>query len=545
MNTQTLFPLLVASAITAQMLAFSPVSAAATAEGPGRLVVTYRDNVSALSIGPSMANSEIIEVGPENLKAVKAQLESLPGVARVEEDIWVSNPDMPNAPKLAPSDVVGLSMQSSDSTSAQSAVPSDPGFDSQIAWQSPRAGRLGVQDILTAYFRGAPENRVRIGVVDSGFYQLTDLPYSQGYNFASADGYGPRYLENEVASNCSSAHGTGVSGVLGAITNNGTGIAGIANAEIVAARALSCDSSGRVRGVLTDTALAIRWLAGDPSVTQAPRLQRPVDVINASLGAQVDRCPAYLQEAIDYAWNRGVLTVVAAGNAGEDAANMAPANCQRVVTVAAVRASGEVAGFSNTGNKVNVAALGSDVLSLDRLGRLTFWDGTSFSAPVVAGIAGLLKQSSSEPLAAADLKELISSTARLVAQPNGTAIPVVDARAAMDRIQRQSGNRFATLEPFLSNAKRRPAEAYLQNNPLNVGLDRVFEVTVSGAGLSSSQERFVVFRSTQNGSKVAIAQSQEPVFLLKNVNPNSDSLWIDICDSNGQNCRFNRSEALL
>ncbi|MGP9833551.1 S8 family peptidase [Marinobacter sp. NSM] len=545
MTKNRLYSLMILSAFAATAAAPNQLVAEESAEGPGRLVVTYRNTVSALSVGEVMANSEIIEVGDENIEAIKAQLESLPDVAAVEKDVWVSNPTMPIAPRLAESGTVAISAQSFEGTFSANATPSDPGFNSQIAWQSPTSRQQGVQDILSAYLRSNTDQRVRIGVVDSGFYRLDDLNYVQGFNFASDDGYGPRFLENEVAPTCLNAHGTGVSGVLGAITNNGTGIAGIATADIVAARALTCDDSGRVRGALTDTALAIRWLAGDPSVSQAPRLQKPVDVINASLGAQVSSCPMYLQEAIDYAWRRGILTVVAAGNAGQDAANTAPANCQRVITVGAVRSSGDVTGFSNTGSNVNVSAIGSEVLSLDRLGRLTFWDGTSFSAPIVAGIAGLLKQSSVEPLAADALTELLVSTSRLVAQSNGSRIPVVDARSAMDRIQKQSGNEFASIEPFLSSPQRRPAEAFLQNNPLNTPLDNVFEVTVRGAGSLSSADRFIVFQTTRTGSKVAIAQSREPVFLLRNVNPNADPLWIDICDSRAQNCRFNRSQPLL
>jgi hypothetical protein len=54
-----------------------------------------------------------------------------------------------------------------------------------------------------------------------------------------------------------------------------------------------------------------------------------------------------------------------------------------------------------------------------------------------------------------------------------------------------------------------------------------------------------VLRSIGSGGKEVIAQSLEPVFLIKNVNPDTESLWIDVCDSNGQNCRLNQSQALL
>ena len=515
------------------------------ADVPGRLVVTYRNTVSAMNVGDQLSNSEIIDVGSENLEAVRVQLESHPDVARVENDYWVSNPVLPSPPRSTETVAGALSVPHSGSVNPAGFMPSDPGFPSQIAWEMPQAGRAGVQDILSAYLRAAPQRSVRIGVVDSGFYRLQDLDYAQGYNFASADGYGPRFLENEVDPDCRTDHGTGVSGVLGAVTNNGTGIAGIVETDIVAARALSCESDGTVRGVLADTALAIRWLSGDPSVANAPPLQQPVDVINASLGGQVSSCPGYLQEAIDYAYSRGILTVVSAGNAGGDAANTTPANCRRVVTVAAVRASGDLAEFSNTGAKVNVAALGSEVLSLDRSGRLTFWDGTSFSAPVVAGIAGLLKQSSAENLTSANLMDLLRSSARLILQPDGSRIPVVDAKAAIEQVVDETGSRVAGIAPFLSNPERCQTEAYRLSSPLALSLDSVYEVTANNLSPAAAGERYTVLRSTGSGGKEVIAQSLEPVFLIKNVNPDTESLWIDLCDSNGKNCRFNQSQALL
>jgi len=518
---------------------------AAGGQGPGKLVVTYDGSVSALSLGPRLASSEILEVGTENIEAVKAQLASMPGVLKVEEDHWVSNPPLPSQPKPL-SDVVGaLSTQPEYSVQQASATPSDPGFSSQIAWQEPRSGRQGVQDIFAAYSLATPSRPVRIGVVDSGFYAIEDLRYAQGYNFASADGFSGRYLENEIAPDCRTSHGTGVSGVFGAITNNGTGIAGITNAEIIAARALSCDSSGRVRGVLTDTALAIRWLAGDPSVSQAPRLQNPVDVINASIGSQVSRCPGYLQDAIDYAYNKGILTVVAAGNAGENAANMSPANCRRVVTVAAVQASGDLAGFSNVGANINVAALGTEVLSLDRLGRLTFWDGTSFSSPIVAGIAGLLRQSSSTELTPSALADILQSTARSVIQPDGSRVPVVDAKAALARISAKPRPATASITPFLNSPERCQTDAYVRNSPQGIALSRVHEVNAKNLPVVSGQERYTVFASTSTGSKQMVQQSQETVFLVRDVDPASQDLWIDICDTRGSNCRFNKSQELL
>ena len=128
----------------------------------------------------------------------------------------------------------------------------------------------------------------------------------------------------------SSWHGTLVSGIVGAMTNNATGIAGITwNGRILPVRAL-----GKCGGDDSDVISAVLWAAGIP-VSGVPDNPDPAKIINLSLGS-TGSCPASWQDAISQVVARGVLVVVAAGN--ESGPVGSPANCQGVAAVAAFAA---------------------------------------------------------------------------------------------------------------------------------------------------------------------------------------------------------------
>ncbi len=121
------------------------------------------------------------------------------------------------------------------------------------------------------------------------------------------------------------------------------------------------------------------------------------DVINASWGG-----PSYSQtiaDAISYAYNLGAVIVVSAGNDSSDARSFYPAALPDVITVAATDPTDSLAGFSNFGSKIDVAAPGVDILSLQAAGTnlgisvspgYTRLSGTSMAAPHVSGLAALI-----------------------------------------------------------------------------------------------------------------------------------------------------------
>ena len=219
----------------------------------------------------------------------------------------------------------------------------------------------------------------------------------------------------------SSWHGTFVSGLIAANTDNGVGIAGMD----WAAKVLPVRVLGKCGGTFDDVAAGVLWAAGLP-VAGAPTNPFPARVINMSLGG-ITPCPQALQDAIDAVLAQGAVVVVAAGNQAQDVTNSAPANCSGVITVGASTRQGDRASYSNFGSRVDVSAPGGDGDVTDWI--ISTWNdgktspgnpiygrgiGTSFAAPYVAGAASLMFARNAN-LTPGQLLTIITNTARTFA----------------------------------------------------------------------------------------------------------------------------------
>jgi serine protease len=342
-------------------------------------------------------------------------------------------------------------------------VPNDPAYADQWHYHGGTSGGIDAEaawDLST----GAG---VVVAVLDTGSTPHADLAanYVAGYDFiddpeVSVDGDGRDADPNDPGDwhdgECnifgipedSSWHGTHVSGTIAAVTDNGTGVAGVAHgAQVQPVRVL-----GKCGGYFSDIVDAITWSSGG-TVAGVPDNATPAEVINLSLGGG-GSCPAALQTAIDGAVSRGTTVVVAAGNGSSDVSGSTPANCENVVAVAAT-GPGNVfaAGYSNFGSGVDVAAPGGtgaapaedNVLSTLNLGTqgqegdgYAWYAGTSMAAPHVAGTVALMQAAAAAPKTPAEVEEILVNTAYAstgfpdgcsYAQPCGSG--VVDARAAV------------------------------------------------------------------------------------------------------------------
>ncbi len=176
-------------------------------------------------------------------------------------------------------------------------------------------------------------------------------------------------------------HGTMTLGIIAASANNAAGVAGVGwSTKAMPVKVLDANGSGYD----VDIAEGIDWAVAHGA-----------KVINMSLGGPDDN--VVLHDAVKRAVAKGVVVVAAAGNDGT-ADLQFPASYPEVIAVAATNAGGVLTDFSSYGDWVDIAAPGWDILStgarsLTPPGFLPYWycTGTSCSAPIVAGVAALVK----------------------------------------------------------------------------------------------------------------------------------------------------------
>ncbi|MFN5012176.1 MAG: S8 family peptidase, partial [Gammaproteobacteria bacterium] len=423
--------------------AAAPTAAAASAEHnpvarepAGRPVVTGRvilgwrggaadaDRASTLAARTRLAVGKAVPIAPQMdvvaLEGAKdeASLAAALAVLRADPQIAFAEPDRRRYRHL---------------------TPNDPLFSAQWYLQSAQPSATGA---ATAWEPGTGNNPtgsdgVVVAVLDTGVrFDHPDLKRAAasgrllpGYDFVSGDGNNSFKTANdgdgrdadptdpgdwvtsaEATGDCpqedSSWHGTRVSGIIGALADNATGLAGLTwRPWLLPVRVL-----GKCGGYDSDIIAGMRWAAG-LSVGGVAANPYPARILNLSLGGS-GACSASYQSAIDELVARGVVVIASAGN--ESGPVSEPANCRGVVSVVALRHVGTKVGFSNLGaastigapggNCVNIGAGEPCLFSIDtttNAGRTTpgadsytdqfnFNVGTSFSAPIVAGVAALM-----------------------------------------------------------------------------------------------------------------------------------------------------------
>lgn len=260
------------------------------------------------------------------------------------------------------------------------------------------AEQQGLPDYLESgseYFERALEYNYNLDFDPRGIVNVDEAK-------AANTGYGNNMVDAE-----NPEHGTHVAGIIGALRANNTGVDGIAaNAVIMPIRAIP---GGDERD--EDVALAIRY-----AVDNGAR------VVNMSFGKAYSPNSELVFDAIKYAAQKDVLLIHAAGNDGsnnDEVRNFPDGSLGKGKTYSnyiTVAASGPfvdstfLAGFSNYGKKkVDVMAPGVEIESLKPEGQMASNSGTSMAAPVVTGIAVLLRGSYPE-LSAKEIKKIITSS---------------------------------------------------------------------------------------------------------------------------------------
>ena len=494
--------------------------------GSGRVIVKFRERASILSVANSTTASGTASTGPQKASALGARL----GIALADGRILGERTQVMTAAGMTSAALAAAIAAEGDVEWAEvdhrrfamAAPVNDPlypdGLSTSVAPSGPASGQWylrapGVDasghnvvssiDVEPAWAITHGASSIVIGDVDTGITQHPDLDSKilTGYDFihdtATANDGGGRDADpsdagdyvtatenstrngdffgcnddgtgGNVAEN-SSWHGTQTAGILGAATNNATGMAGTAyDSPVVPARAL-----GKCGGFDSDIIAAAQW-AGGIAVSGVPANAHPARVVNMSLGSSGVCNSAYV-DAFTALRNKGVVVVAAAGN-DEGLPVSTPANCQPaasdsnktpiVIAVAALRHAGDKVGFSDIGPEVTISAPGGNcintaagtpclypILTTVNSGTTTpianggtysngltnLSLGTSFATPMVAGTVALML-SAAPNLTNAQVVSILKSTARAFPSVSDTAPQPLACTVPVAEVKDSNGN---------------------------------------------------------------------------------------------------------
>ena len=282
--------------------------------------------------------------------------------------------------------------------------PDDPYY-----WASQWAPQRIHADYAWDITRGTKD--VVVAVVDTGVdYNHEDLSANiwtdaqghRGYDFANmdTDPIDDQSMLQDAGGICQPSpiyHGTHVAGIVGAVMNNGKGIAGLAQVSIMAVKVL--DSCGR--GFIGDIAQGIIYAA-----------DHGANVITLSLGGSA---LITLGSAVRHAWLKGAILVAASGNDG--GAVSYPAAYPSVIAVGSIGRDDRRSSFSNYGKEMGLVAPGEGIVST--MSVPPYYQqhtGTSQAAPHVAGVAALVL-SRNPSLANFEVRAIMNSTAEDLGDP--------------------------------------------------------------------------------------------------------------------------------
>ena len=381
-----------------------PSSKALAAATHSRAQVLRRYSVTSavVSLGESLSG--------DALAAAMEAIDATPGVIKVEPSIRMKAFDVtPNDPYLPDPDGQWYIPKTATHSGSANLAPAwsltkghantvvavlDTGYTVHEDFDESRI-------VAQADFVGADEPGVFVSANDGDGWD-TDAS-DPGDSISPTDSSYFDSLGLDCPTSDSSWHGTHVSGIIAASSNNGTGVVGIDwNTKLVQVRVL-----GECGGADSEIADGIRWAAGLHVDGMADN-PYPADVINMSLGGP-GSCQSFTQDAIDDVHtNTDAIIVVAAGNSNVDTQGISPANCDDVITVGATDITGMRADFgggegSNYGSEVDLMAPGDSILNIINVGLegpeeppigelpYAYLSGTSMATPVVSAIISLMQ----------------------------------------------------------------------------------------------------------------------------------------------------------
>ncbi|OXM87398.1 S8 family serine peptidase [Paenibacillus rigui] len=265
---------------------------------------------------------------------------------------------------------------------------------------TPNLVQIHADTVSESTYRG---KGVKIALFDTGISLSSDeLTVKEGVSFVEED---PSYDDLN-------GHGTHAAGIIAA-AKNGKGVEGIApDADLYSVKVLDNQGGGRYSSVIQ----ALEWA-----------IEQHMDIVSMSfVGEQYS---AALEEAVNKAYDHGILLIAAAGNDGE-ATPRYPARFSSVLSVGAVDEQNQHAAFSNGG--VEVVAPGVNIQSVGLGNQYTVLSGTSVAAPHVTGIAALIK-SEMPGMSNEKIRQIIDKTAVPLGSPDVFGYGLVHAASAIEQ----------------------------------------------------------------------------------------------------------------
>ncbi|HET9531641.1 MAG TPA: S8 family serine peptidase [Blastocatellia bacterium] len=309
---------------------------------PGRVLVKFHQKV-----GKSRARNVITSMGGisgEEIRGTGVHVVELPEGLNEEFflDVYRSQPEV----EFAELDLV---------LPPDEMVPDDPTYPSE--WHLPKIASPSAWSMTTG------NSNIVIAILDTGI----DLSHP---DLAGKLVPGWNIWDNNPDTSDVYGHGTAVAGTAAASSNNTQGVASVAwGCQIMPVRISDLNGFGYASTV----AMGLNWAAdhGARVANVSYKFSNSLTVRNAAQNFQ----------------NRGGVVVMSAGN---DGAFDSSADNPYVLTVSGTTVADVIISWSNRGNNIDLAAPGAGIWTTNRGGGYGSWNGTSFSSPIVAGVAGLV-----------------------------------------------------------------------------------------------------------------------------------------------------------
>ena len=452
--------------------AMSRLQSAATVDGlaQGRADVLARHAGVALSSGRMVgARSQVLTASGISSAALAQRLAAHPEVEYAVVDKRRRALRIPNDPLFAAGASNGRGPEVGQWYLRAPTATVVSAINAEGAWDRITAGPSMVVAVLDT---GVLAEHIDLaGRVLPGYDMIANIPVANDSNgrdnnasdpgdwITSGEDADRNSLFFECGAEDSSWHGTMVSGLIGAIADNGQGMAGAAyGVRILPVRVL-----GKCGGYDSDIVAGMRWAAG-LDVPGVPGNRTPARVLNLSLGSE-GACDQSYVDAVQEITARGAVIVAAAGNSTGHSTGT-PGNCPGVIAVAGLRHVGSKVGFSDIGPEITISAPAGNCVNIGpgepclypllttknsglrgpNAGGSVWSDaydasvGTSFAAPLVAATAALML-SAMPQLSPAQVISALKRSARpfpVMGADNGsdpTPVPICRAPDGIDQLQ--------------------------------------------------------------------------------------------------------------